>query len=142
MNISKLYDLIWIKADKLIRRYNPCEIQQMYGTSIVTGRGYKASVVCNNTYMVETRGSKLCCGGCKWLDKDIGCTVKSVGCKVGTCWVDTSWEHIRETDLRLANLPDEFVYPMDRLREIAKRYRIYGIRKSKEETLKNWRLHK
>ena len=131
LKISKLYDLIWIKADKLIRKYNPCDIQHMYGLS----------VVCNNDYMVKSRGSKLCCGGCKWLSHD-GCTVKSVGCKVGTCWVDESWRVVTKRDLCNKDIPITFIRQMDRLCKIAKRYRIYGARKSKEETLKNWRTYR
>ena len=129
MNIDKLYDLIWAKADRLIKQYNPCNIRY-------TDNGLR----CNNACMVKDCGNDLCCGGCKWLDKKIGCTVKSVGCKVGTCWEGSTWYDIFEDDLSLINIPDTFITQMDRLRKIAFRYNLSAYRMSKEETLK-WRLH-
>ncbi|KKN73089.1 hypothetical protein LCGC14_0403980 [marine sediment metagenome] len=69
INREKLYDLIYNKADKLFKQYNPCEI----------GKNIFGEICCRNTL-----STKLCCTGCEHLSKN-GCTVRCVACKLCLC---------------------------------------------------------
>ena len=79
MNKSKLYDLIYAKADRLFREYNPCDIHICNNT-----------VICNNTksYLIYggVNGNQtMCCpDSCKHLSFS-GCTIKNASCKAFKC---------------------------------------------------------
>jgi len=59
----QLHDRLYRRADKLIKRYNPCRIE---GEECLRGRN-------------------PCCDECKYLGKK-GCTVKSLMCKLHLCF--------------------------------------------------------
>lgn len=122
IDISKLYDLLYDKADRLIKQYNPCNIHKENNR-----------IVCNNEYMCKVYGQQLCCTNCKYLGEH-GCTTKSLGCKLGCCWQGNSWQYAKENK-DIPNLDDIFMKKMDKLRYIAYRYEINKPRYSKEETL-------
>ena len=61
----KLYDLIYNRVDKIIKKYNPCNIQ-LKNKGVVCKRG------------------RLCCDGCFYLS-DNGCTTNCLGCKFTFC---------------------------------------------------------
>lgn len=73
MNRSKLYDLVYDKADKLFKEYNPCKIQCK-----------KEGLTCIK-YKKAHKKCMLCCAGCKkhWSNK--GCTIKCLYCKLYIC---------------------------------------------------------
>ena len=60
--MSALYDELYEKADRVIKRHNPCRISR--------GR-------CLAVYP--------CCDGCKFLSKIKGCLTKSLACKLWLC---------------------------------------------------------
>lgn len=69
MNIifrSYIYDALYIMADQLIKKYNPCQIH----------KDAAGEVCCIKDYPY--------CDGCKFLGPD-GCTTKCLGCKNGLC---------------------------------------------------------
>jgi hypothetical protein len=69
MNIifrSYIYDALYIMADQLIKKYNPCQIYK--------DAAGEACCVRNHP----------CCSGCKFLGPN-GCTTKCLGCKLGLC---------------------------------------------------------
>ena len=72
---SKLYDLIYDKADRLFKQYNPCNIQKDKSGKITCS--YKHS------------SNRLCChvifnGGCKYYSEN-GCTTQCLPCKLYYC---------------------------------------------------------
>ena len=62
-----VYDFLYIFADRLIKKYNPCNIQE--------SRSGIATCTCD----LDT-----CCGGCKYISIH-GCTVACLGCKLALC---------------------------------------------------------
>lgn len=123
MNISKLYNQLYEKADKLLKQYNPCNI-----------RIEQNKLVCNNAYMCKTKGESLCCCGCKYLSNN-GCTVECLECKLGMCWAGDSIDYTFKNTLVHINISEEFIYKMDKLRKIMRKYKLAGIRRTKEEVL-------
>jgi len=67
INREKLYDLIYEKADRLFKEYNPCEI----------GKNIFGKSCCR-------KSENFCCRGCRHLSDD-GCTVRSLACKLCLC---------------------------------------------------------
>jgi len=65
----KLYDLIYNEADKLFKKYNPCEI----------GKNIFGEICCRHTDSIQ-----LCCTECSHLSKR-GCTVRCLACKLCLC---------------------------------------------------------
>jgi hypothetical protein len=122
---EKLYDLLYAKADKLLKQYNPCNIRVEQG-----------KLICNNASMCKRNGESLCCADCDYLGNN-GCTTNCLGCKLGMCWLGRSFEHIFNSDeydaLYHINIPQEFIQTMDKLRKIMHRYGLGRIRCSKEE---------
>jgi len=123
----KLYDLIYNKANKLLKQYNPCNIRIKESNDRLFGK-----LICNNEYMCKRNGESLCCSGCKYLGHN-GCTIKCLECKVGWCWQGKTCKDIFEDDLLHVNMPRTFIHKMDRLRKIMKKYQLNKIRTSKEE---------
>ncbi|GAG08708.1 unnamed protein product, partial [marine sediment metagenome] len=117
----KLYDLIYDKADKLLKRYNPCNIRIENG-----------GLVCN----LESDSKTLCCSHCQYLGEN-GCTTKCLGCKIGMCWQGDSMQKtvfdiLQKNLFNLCNIPHKFINQMDRLQKIAYKYDLNRIRTSKE----------
>lgn len=65
------YNAAYDIADKYVKKHNWCNIREENGV-----------ILCNNLNYSGKKG--LCCEGCSHLG-DKGCTVKSLGCKVGYC---------------------------------------------------------
>jgi len=69
MNIifrSYIYDALYITADQIIKKYNPCQI-------------------CENEFgAVHCIRDFPCCGGCEFLGPD-GCTTECLMCKLHLC---------------------------------------------------------
>lgn len=79
MTPQDVYSKLWRIADSILRENNPCQIQ--LDTSGVAS--------CSRTrkepnYEGPDRKGVLCCGGCRHLGPT-GCTVESLGCKLGGC---------------------------------------------------------
>lgn len=78
INREKLYDLIYNKADKLLKKYNPCNIHKTEHKLLV----------CNNKQYCSSDcyygGKRLCCYQCgHW--RTTGCSIKCLACKVTMC---------------------------------------------------------
>jgi hypothetical protein len=69
--LSALYDRTYDIADRLFKKYNPCNIRVEGGK------------ICCLEIIPFTRQDKLCCKGCSFWQN--GCTVKCLGCKLYTC---------------------------------------------------------
>jgi len=76
--LSALYDRIYDIADRLFKKYNPCNIRKLKNNHTVCN-GHKVS-------------SALCCYECSSFSKTKppyywkkGCTIKCLGCKLFTC---------------------------------------------------------
>jgi len=69
MNIifrSYIYDALYIMADQLIKKHNPCQIHK------------------DTLGKAHCLRDSPCCDGCKFLGP-AGCTTKCLGCKLGLC---------------------------------------------------------
>ncbi len=66
--MSALYDRIYDIADRLLKKYNPCNIN------------IKSQPYCTG----DKPQIQLCCGSCKHWNK--GCTIKSLVCKLFLCY--------------------------------------------------------
>lgn len=66
MDLSKKYDIICTLVDRIIKKYNPCNIHEDDN-----------KIVCKR--------SNICCKGCIHLS-DKGCKVDCLGCKFGFCY--------------------------------------------------------
>ena len=128
INREKLYNLIYNKADKLLKQYNPCNI-----------RTKNNRLICNNGDMCEEKGESLCCSGCEYLGEN-GCTIKCLECKIGMCWWGESMQYtiynrLQKNLFNLRNIPHKFINQMDKLRKITYKYHLSKIRTSKEMLL-------
>lgn len=124
MDRSKLYDLIYDKADRLLKEYNPCNIH-------INKQGIVRCRLYNSRYKQQY----LCCSGCVttgyrdkqgqeikkyWSNK--GCTIRCLACKLYLC----------EAKYRHKKLRKE----LDRLERIAVKYKIFAYFTSKEDIFK------
>jgi hypothetical protein len=84
INRSKLYDLIYAKADKLLKEHNPCKIH----------KNKKGKTVC--IHYTGNQYERLCCDFCcqdynerikrpKTYWSKNGCTIKCLRCKLHLC---------------------------------------------------------
>lgn len=111
--LSKKYDLICNKADRLFRNYNPCK----FNKNSCIGRKSKENIT-----------SQLCCVACKYYDKEKKCTVKAIACKLWTC-------HTIKQD----GNNDILLSKLNKLRLVAEKYRFlnddfyFSFRASKED---------
>ena len=117
VNLSLLYDILYDKADKLIKQYKPCNIV------------YKNDKLCcalytNGNMSLEYKNC-LCCifhnVVCKY-HSDIGCTTKNLYCKLHLC------EYAQAGHKQLC---DALYY----LKRVAHRYYLLEYFLSKEEIL-------
>lgn len=78
------YLRLYKKADDILRGPdNPCQIQMVEGLA-TCHMSRKAG---------NARGwasPELCCSGCEHHSKEVGCTVESLGCKLGWCFSSES----------------------------------------------------
>lgn len=125
INKSNLYDLLYAKADKLLKEYNPCRINKdLFG----------------GVYCKKYDNDDLCCGGgngkCKYLS-DTGCTTKCLGCKLGLCMSDSRYSVLRgfHKCCNKFNINSIFEIKMSKLIKIAEKYELIILRSSKEEML-------
>ena len=77
--LSALYDRIYDIADRLFKKYNPCNHIIKEGIILCTGR---SSI--RNERHCQRYNSYLCCNTCKHLSAT-GCTVKCLPCKLFMC---------------------------------------------------------
>jgi len=121
----KLYDLIYDKADKLLKQYNPCNIRTENGT-----------LICNNKYMCDSYGESLCCEDCEYLGNS-GCTTKCLACKVALCRCENrGWISREKFDecCECISASIEFKNKMYKLVRITQKYSLFVLRASKKET--------
>lgn len=108
INRSKLYDLIYDKADKLLKEFNPCDVHKtLFGDIFCKCRNF-------------------CCCDCDYLSEK-GCTVKALYCKLWRC--DASYYH-NNLGVKYKNSLD---YQLNKLLKIAKKYNLLIIRGTKED---------
>ncbi len=82
--IERIYDDLYDKADKLFKKYNPCQFNPQTG-------------LCNAYPDIASEWDRdkayvLCCSGCSYVKErkhqhslKSGCRVKSLGCKLYYC---------------------------------------------------------
>ena len=70
---SAVYDRIYDIADRLFKKYNPCDIHMRDG-----------AICCADKIHTQYRPKSLCCTGCKYWTTN-GCTVKCLPCKLHIC---------------------------------------------------------
>jgi len=79
MNAQAHYLRLYKAADEILRQpNNPCDIRKEDG--ITTCTASRAGLMEHGT---------LCCTGCKYLGPN-GCTVQSLSCKLGWCYIQHS----------------------------------------------------
>lgn len=113
-NLGKLYDELYAAGQRVLDRFNPCELT----------RGVDGVYTC-------VRGKPDCCTGCKHLGPD-GCTVEALGCKLGACWCHSypveipGWKAAAPELIKLKNMAwDAGINPgcRDTKREVLRRAR-------------------
>ena len=122
---EKLYNLIYDKANKLLKEYNPCNIHL---------NPYRL-LVCNNK-RYDTGNGKLCCSMCKY-SSDKGCTTKCLACKVALCECDNKgWVSRRKFNkcCDWMDVDTRFREKMYKLVRLAQIYKLFVLRASKKET--------
>ncbi len=121
----KLYDLIYDKATKLIKKYNPCNIH-------VNKQGV---LVCNNEKMCSRGGEKLCCLQCDYQSKN-GCSIKCLACKVAMCNIPSRAYHQKfqfDGDCLTIKANKIFQVKMWKLVRITMKYKLFFLHITKEE---------
>lgn len=125
----KLYDLIYDKANKLLKEYNPCNIH-------INTDGVP---ICNNIDMCSRGGEKLCCFQCHYWDN--GCTVKCLGCKITLCHTPSRTFHQEfqfEGDCLKIETNKLFKAKMWKLVRITMRYELFLLHATKEELFEDF----
>lgn len=124
--LSKKFDELYEKAQNLMKKYNPCRIDEN-GLCLRSRNqeelfGYhKINNCCGNSKPSEYKGKS-----CKYLDENKGCTVKSLNCSIWFC--DFIHTMFRKSDL---------LKEMEKIRKEAEEYNLAGDhRKPKEYTIK------
>ena len=124
INRSKLYNLIYKKADKIFKQHNPCNIKHTDGNT-----------TCSNIMYNPIRYNTLCCGYCDSKYWDNGCTIKCLKCKLYLCstlkrkYRKTDWyKQLRKLELiakRYMLIPDYFLTKKSSLARTNRYYRQY-----------------
>lgn len=114
-NVSAVYDRIYDIADRLFKKYNPCN-----------HRVKNSIVLCNGKNVEQAKEAQqdnifLCCGLCEH-NSPTGCTVKCLSCKLYLC----------PTLHKDYPLLSKRLY---KLRHITAKYGMYGCFKTKDEIL-------
>jgi hypothetical protein len=107
---SQKYDEIYNKADKLFKKYNPCQIKNGI---CVTGE----KCCCGSECIVNSRGK------CKYLT-EIGCSTKCLLCKLHICGK--------------VKINEVFKNKLMKLYYEALKYNLLLFRSSKEEVMKRF----
>ena len=122
--LSKRYDMLYEKADELLKEYNPCQFKNNSCTISKLDPSY------NDAPKEKTR-NQLCCCNCEYWDK--GCTVKALFCKTWLCepltsrFTNPNYKKMRELRDKLEIIQNE-----------AKRIGIkLTFRGSKKDTFRN-----
>jgi len=126
---EKLYDLIYTKADKLLKEYNPCNIH----------KNNQGLLVCNNKQMCKDN-EKLCCFQCKYQSIN-GCTIKCLGCKEALCNIPSTTFHQKfqfDGDCSSINADKTFKIKMWKLVRITMKYKLFFLHASKEELFEHY----
>ncbi len=84
--LSKIYDDLFKRADDIVKKYNPCDIQVKDGIATCTmTRANPAFDSTGSFNRVKCQRGDLCCTGCNFHSK-IGCTAdKPLMCKLWLC---------------------------------------------------------
>lgn len=132
INLDKLHDLIYTKANRLFKKYNPCNIHI----------DKRKQLVCNNPrYSYDKPNQQLqfwndlCCGGCKYLG-DNGCTTKCLGCKVGLCRTGDRYEITEgafDSCCKILKVNEVFRKKLHRLAKIANKYKLVKLHSAKTD---------
>ena len=132
INLSKLYNLIYAKADRLFKQYNPCNIHI----------DKRKQLVCNNPRYNHDKPNQqlhfwnsLCCVGCEHLG-DNGCSIKYLGCKVALC--HTGSRHSITKDAfyqccKMLKVNKVFLKKLRRLAKIANKYKLVKLHSTKAD---------
>jgi len=83
--LSAIYDRIYDIADRLIKKYNPCNIHTTEAGFILC----KEYNNINSVKYVQQNGYFLCCSRCKHQSKT-GCPIRCLPCKLFCCWYITN----------------------------------------------------
>ena len=102
-----VYDLLYIFGDRLIKKYNPCNIQ-------VSKSGLATCL----------RDLEKCCGGCRYISIH-GCTVACLGCKLALC---------REARYQIPTEQSDVSVKLSEMMSIAYSCGLIRIRTSRSET--------
>ena len=128
----KLYDLIYDKADKLLKQFNPCGIY----------RDEHQILVCNNKQMCSRGGEKLCCFQCHYISPK-GCTIKCLACKVSMCNIPSRAYHQKfqfDRDCLKIGTGEVFRIKMWKLIRITMRYKLFFLHSTKRETFEHYSI--
>jgi len=132
VNLNKLHDLIYAKADKLFKQYNPCNIHL----------DERNQLVCNNPkYNYDKPNQQLwlwnslCCCGCEHLGGN-GCTTKCLGCKIGLCYNEGRYaitKYAFSHCCEILKLNKVFRKKLTKLVRIANKYKLVKLRSTKTD---------
>jgi hypothetical protein len=99
---------LYKKGQALIDKFNPCNIT-------TDDKGY---IHCSLGRKPSRPGTTYCCDDCKYVS-DEGCTVKSLGCKLGMCFQGP----VRDFWKQETPFPPEFIVEMNKLQDKAHKAR-------------------
>lgn len=100
-----LYYEFYDKVDSLFKKYNPCQIDLKTGLCSGITNNHFTSYEWKRAYI-------LCCAIdyktiCQYHDKERGCLIRSLGCKLFICDKVLKLEENNEFRIKLCNLKDE-----------------------------------
>lgn len=85
--LSRIFDMIWKEADKILAEWNPCQINKEMGTCMA-GCYYACRNNAGFKNLIEfdkyVRDNSFCCNGCPHLGPE-GCTVQALSCRLWLC---------------------------------------------------------
>lgn len=130
--LGKKYDDLYKRAEEVIAKLNPCQIQTIEGHTSCQG----IETGCAFMYPVER--NLLCCFGCEHHGKKSGCRVKSLACKLWFCNRKLFTHHRETIRFHDGNGFREFVSPNRehyRIVEEMLKYRLFLFRSGKREAI-------
>lgn len=135
-SLSEKYDELYDKASELLKKFNPCKIENgtcfQYREAL---KKYEERSLRNPQYFppedikAATKHYNFCCGGCKHLGPN-GCMVKALYCRTWLC-----------SSLRSDMLPMELKVGLTLIYDEAQKYHLLLFRGSKEESLRQAYTH-
>lgn len=77
IRLERIFDKLWDAADKIITKYDPCEVKiGKHGASCLKCRVKRS----------PSQVNVMCCNGCQWHSSDRGCTAyKPLACRTWLC---------------------------------------------------------